>query len=150
MRGAGLPLPSLVTAPSAPPGGWTFEAGAAVARARAHGRCEVCGVDRDNQTHHRQPRGMGGVHGAGTAVNRPACLLRVCTTCHARIESYREWARRRGLLVPRPTDPATVPVRLRTVQGVGWWLLVEDGHCYQWVDRPEDWSALAADAGQVA
>lgn len=124
---------------------WTFEAGAAIARTRATGRCEACGLQADNQTHHRQPRGMGGVSGEGLAVNRPCCLIRVCTTCHARIESSREWARRRGLLVPRPTDPALVPVRLRTVNGAGWFQLTVDG-CYRWRDLPDDWSALAWDA----
>ena len=132
---------------------WTFEAGAAVARARAQERCEVCGTERDSQTHHRQPRGAGGVSRAGLAVNHPAALLRVCSGCHDRIERHREWARRLGLLVPgvgRGTaghvDPADVPVRLRTVNGAGWFLLVEDGEVYAWVDLPDDHSVLGAAA----
>lgn len=131
---------------TAPPA-WTFEAGAAIARDRAWQRCELrlAGCDgRDNQTHHRQPRGMGGVSGDGMAVNRPSCLLRTCLSCHNFAESRREWARRRGLLVPRPTDPARVPVRLSTVNGAGWYTLTDDG-CYLWRDLPEDWSALAWD-----
>lgn len=120
-----------------------FEDGAAVARERAHGRCEVCGIRPDVQTHHRQARGMGGVSRAGTAVNRPSCLVRVCQPCHDRAESYRERARRVGLLVHRPTDPAQVPVRLRTVNGAGWFLLTDDG-CYVWQDLPHDHSVLAA------
>lgn len=87
---------------------------------------------------------MGGVSGAGAAVNRPACLLRLCLPCHNKIESQRAWARQLGLLVPRPTDPATVPVRLRTTNGAGWFLLIEEGRVYAWVDRPDGWSALDA------
>jgi hypothetical protein len=140
-----------------PPTRWTFEAGAEVARARAWEKCEVCGVDRDTQTHHRQPRGRGGVSGDGLAVNHPACLLRVCLTCHDRIERHREWARREGLLVPgvgRGTaghvDPADVPVRLRTINGRGWFHLIEDGAVYQWLDLPDDFSAITGTVGDVA
>jgi len=121
---------------------WTFDAGAEVARARAYGRCEVCAMRPDTQSHHRQPRGMGGVSGVGLVVNSPANLVRICQVCHDRAESYRDRARRVGLLVPRPTDPATVPVRLRTVNGTGWYLLLESGD-YHWQDLPEDWSACA-------
>ena len=125
---------------------WTFEAGAEVARARAWEKCEVrtfgC-QGRDSQTHHRQARGMGGVSGEGMSVNRPSCLLRVCLNCHNTIESRREWARRRGLLVHRPADPGAVPVYLNSVNGTGWFVLTDEG-MYVWQDLPEDYSAIAS------
>lgn len=113
-----------------------FEEGAEVVRARAWGLCEVDGHTAGLQTHHRQPRGMGGVSRDGMAVNRPSALLRVCLLCHNTIEHEREWAYAMGYLVQRPTVPGTVPVWLHTVNGRGWWLLTDDG-CYQWQDLPE-------------
>lgn len=94
---------------------------------RAGGSCELCGVpvavvDDDGQVtpvaaysiHHRQPRGMGGTD--DPAVNSPANLLLLCGTgtsgCHGLVESQRAMAVTNGWLVPRPTDPATVPVEL--------------------------------------
>jgi hypothetical protein len=79
---------------------------------------------------------MGGVHGAGKHVNRPTNLLRLCTLCHRTVESQREWAYTMGYLVARPTDPATVPVYLQSVNGTGWFLLLADG-CIVWQDLPE-------------
>ena len=106
-----------------------------IVRSRSHGLCEVCrrtGI----HTHHRQARGMGGVHRDGAQmVNRPSALVRLCLHCHQDVESSREWAATLGLLVSRPTDPATVPVYLDTVNGRGWFLLLDDG-CFQWVDLP--------------
>jgi hypothetical protein len=129
--------------PGDSPRQWTFLAGAVIARERAQGRCEVCAAARDDQTHHRQPRGMGGVSRAGRSVNSPAALLRLCTACHHRIEHQRTWAKGQGLLVPRPTDPASVPARLRTANGDGWYLLDAAGG-YTWCDLPDGWSAWAA------
>jgi hypothetical protein len=107
-----------------------------IVRARSLGLCEAC-RGHGIHTHHRQARGMGGVHRAGAAaVNRPAALVRLCLTCHQDVESSRTWAESRGLLVPRPTDPATVPVYLDTVNGRGWFLLDDDG-MYRWVDGPD-------------
>lgn len=78
--------------------------------------------------HHRQPRGMGGVHGvAATVSNSPPNLLAVCRPCHDRCDDQPVIARLSGWLVPHPTDPATVPALLHTVNGFGWWLLREDG-----------------------
>jgi hypothetical protein len=114
-----------------------FEAGAELARQRANGSCEVCGRARGVMTHHRQPRGMGGVSRAGTQVNRVSCLLRVCIRCNDWIEvQHRADARELGLLVPRPLDPAAVKVWLVTAYGEGWFLLSEDG-CYERQDGPE-------------
>lgn len=113
--------------------GWSFAAGAAVVRDRSGGACELCG-GVGTQTHHRQPRGMGGVSGVGLAVNSPANLLRICGPCHRDAESRRALAYEEGWLVRRPTDPATVPARLRTAQGVGYWLLTAEG-MYVWAER---------------
>lgn len=95
--------------------------------ARAGGSCELCGVpvalvNDDGQVtplvaysiHHRQPRGMGG--SGDPAVNSAVNLLLLCGTgttgCHGMVESQRALAVTHGWIVPRPTDPATVPVRL--------------------------------------
>lgn len=95
--------------------------------ARAGGSCELCGipvafVDDDGQVtplaaysiHHRQPRGMGGT--SDPAANSATNLLLLCGTgtsgCHGLVESQRALAVGHGWLVPRPTDPATVPVLL--------------------------------------
>jgi hypothetical protein len=110
---------------------------AAVVAERSRGMCEVCGQRPGVATHHRQPRQRGGVSGAGEHVNRVACLLRVCAVCHDWLETQeRGVAYELGLLVRRPTDPATVPVWLATVNGEGWWLLHGDGS-YEWQDGPE-------------
>lgn len=108
-----------------------FADGAAVVRDRCAGLCEVCGRRPGAQTHHRQPRGMGGVSGVGLAVNRPSALVRVCLPCHGWVESERTAAEVLGLLVPRPAVPAEVPVYLRPVYGAGWYTLDDDG-CYGW------------------
>jgi hypothetical protein len=113
-----------------------FEDGAAVVRERSGNVCECCGR-RGSQTHHRQPRGMGGVHGVGKAVNSPAALVRLCGDCHAWVESHRTAAEALGLLVRRPAEPGAAPVWLRTAYGTGWWRLTPDG-CYAWAhDAPE-------------
>lgn len=105
---------------------------------RAGGSCELCGVpvafvDDDGQVtplaaysvHHRQPRGMGGTD--DPAVNSPVNLLLLCGTgvsgCHGVVESQRVLAKANGWLVPRPTDPASVPVELHD----GRRLLTPDG-----------------------
>lgn len=98
----------------------------AVVLLRAGGRCEVCGVtvailddDRphwvtDHSFHHRQPRGSGGTR--DPEANTPPRLLLLCGTavsgCHGLIEFQRVMAKGNGWLVPRPTDPAAVPVEL--------------------------------------
>jgi hypothetical protein len=110
---------------------------AAVVAERSHGLCEVCGQRPGVATHHRQPRQRGGVSRAGERVNRVSCLLRVCAGCHDWLETQeRAVAYELGLLVRRPTDPATVAVWLATVNGEGWFYLHEDGG-YEWVDRPD-------------
>jgi 5-methylcytosine-specific restriction enzyme A len=110
-----------------------FEQGAAIARERAQGGCEACGRARGTQSHHRQPRGAGGVSRSGLAVNLPSNLIRACGDCHRWVESFRAVARDLGLLVPRPLIPAEVRVWLCTAQGEAWWLL-DDAGSYTWVD----------------
>lgn len=64
--------------------------------------------------HHRQPRGAGGsaLEGQHALDN----LLLACgdgvAGCHGYIESHREYAYGRGLLVRRGQDPAAMPVEL--------------------------------------
>ena len=57
---------------------------------------------------------MGGTD--DPAVNSPANLLLLCGTgtsgCHGLVETQRALAVEHGWLVPRPTDPASVPVLL--------------------------------------
>lgn len=112
-----------------------FEQGAAVVRERSWGLCEACGGHAGIQTHHRLPRGMGGVSRAGLVVNLPSNLIRLCELMHRTIESQREWAVEMGYLVRRGDDPATIPVYLRTVNGSGWFLLHNDG-AIEWQDLP--------------
>lgn len=85
---------------------------------RCAARCEVCGRRTDGHTpfniHHRKPRGMGGTTNERT--NLPSNLLFVCGTgttgCHGWIESHREEAHRRGLILRQSEDPRTAPVTL--------------------------------------
>lgn len=110
-----------------------FEDGAAIVRERSAGLCECCrkvGI----QTHHRTPRGMGGVSGLGRAVNKPSNLLRLCLACHQDAESQREQAFELGRLVYRGDDPSQVPVWLQHVNGTGWWLLDDVGNM-AWSDK---------------
>lgn len=92
---------------------------------RSGERCEVCGERfvpgvHEPSIHHRQPRGMGGtsdpgVHDlprlvlAGAGFSR---RLAGVIGCHGLVESQREWARSRHLLVPQGLDAATVPLVL--------------------------------------
>lgn len=91
---------------------------------RAHGVCEGCGEVRADEVHHRQPRGMGGVHGAAAAVsNSPSNLLALCVRCHALTEEELEWAEEVGWRVPHPTVPAVKAALLYTVWGRDWFYL---------------------------
>lgn len=83
--------------------------------------CVCCGRNiaglergRDWSVHHRIPRGMGGTR--DERINAPANLLTVCGNgtegCHGAIESLREAARDRGLILWRSQDPAAVPVEV--------------------------------------
>jgi 5-methylcytosine-specific restriction protein A len=84
--------------------------------------CVNCGrVDVACQIHHRRARGMGG--STRTDTNGPANLILLCLPCHSLVESRREWARARGLLVGQSQTPADVPVVWHGVRV----LLCDDG-----------------------
>lgn len=104
---------------------------------RSYGMCEGCG-DRAVDVHHRQPRGMGGVHGVAAvqAAHAAHNLLALCRNCHRLTEDEPDLCRQLGWLVPHPTAPDSVPARLVTPNGTGWWHLLADG-CYQWYDRED-------------
>lgn len=92
-------------------------------RKRAGGFCEFCALPllRGAHFHHRQPRGIGG--SKTHWVNRPSNLIYLHPACHARIESNREEAYRKGLLVKKPLHPETVPMQ----RWSGWVILHDDG-----------------------
>jgi 5-methylcytosine-specific restriction enzyme A len=101
---------------------------------RAQGSCEGCGsAGRD--VHHRQPRGMGGVRSLAAilAAHSLANLMLLCRACHDLTEQEPVMCRGIGWLVPHPTDPSCMPAYMRTVNGVGWYLLDTEGG-YHWVD----------------
>lgn len=105
--------------------------------ARAHGRCEGCGLELTLEVHHRQPRGMGGVSRLGAAVsNAVPNLLALGRVCHDLTEAEPTACRDLGWLVPHPIDSWTVPALLRTVNGYGWYRLELDA-TYTWVDPVE-------------
>lgn len=89
---------------------------------RSRGVCEVCG-SLGEQIHHRKPRGMGG--SKDPAINSPANLLLLCSRCHAGVESDRDDARERGLLVRFDSLPTVTPVLLQR----GRVLLTDEGDC---------------------
>lgn len=94
---------------------------------RAHQVCEACGAFFADDVHHRQPRGMGGVHGAGACLaNSAPNLLALCRPCHDAIESDREVAIGLGRLVTHPLHSAFVPVRIKPIWGEGWYFLTGD------------------------
>lgn len=77
--------------------------------------CQWCGrqvYEGGYSIHHRRPRGMGGSRRRDA--NSPANLVVLCgsgtTGCHGLVESHRDEARARGLLVPQGVDPSTVLV----------------------------------------
>ena len=92
---------------------------------RAGYRCEKClGPLSDGMSvHHRRPRGMGGSKSA--ALHNPENLLALCgsgtTGCHGWVESNREVAYARGLLLRTGRPAHTTPY----LDDRGdWWLLI--------------------------
>jgi hypothetical protein len=92
---------------------------------RSGHRCEGCGRPivagvREPSIHHRQARGMGGTSRAD--IHDLSNLLLLCAGfsrrlagvlgCHGDAEHHRSDPVARGLIVPHPTDPATVPIVL--------------------------------------
>lgn len=88
---------------------------------RSGGICEICGLDRVHEHHHRRPRGAGGTRRGDT--NTASNGLGLCRDCHRFTESYRRLATLLGWLVPQSCDPATYPVIYRGEKV----LLADDG-----------------------
>ncbi len=99
---------------------------------RAKGRCERCGGVGYGQVHHRQPRKMGGTSRPGT--NLPSNLLRLCRACHEGVEKWRARSIWLGWLVPEPTYPGSVAVKL-------WdgWFYLDDGGGRVTAPAPATW-----------
>lgn len=112
-----------------------FERAKALLWARSYGRCEACGLATPaRDPHHRQARGMGGVHGAAkVASNDVRNLLALCRICHDSVDAAPDLARAVGWLVVHPIDPYAIPVKIKTVNGPGWWFLRADGG-FEWCD----------------
>lgn len=97
---------------------------------RAGDHCEVCGVNKPVDIHHRIPRGAGG--SKDERLGQPSNGLAICRPCHDLIESRREFALDRGWLIHRgwsmrnDVSAADVPV---IWQG-DWALLSDDGHVF--------------------
>lgn len=70
------------------------------------GGCIACGETYDLHLHHRRARGAGGTRRPET--NGLANLIVLCAEHHRFVESQRELALDRGLLVPQAKDPETV------------------------------------------
>ena len=115
-------------------GGVSVETRSVVIQRAGH-RCEKClGSLADGMSvHHRRPRGMGGTK--IPAINSAENLLALCgsgtTGCHGWVESNREDAYSRGLLVRSGRMSHTTPYR--DDRG-DWWLLV--GSTKHRIDMP--------------
>ncbi len=88
---------------------------------RSGGMCEVCGLERAWDKHHRHPRKSGGTK--RDWIGLPSNALDVCRSDHNLIDSRRHLARLFGWLIPEGKDPAECPVMYRG----GWAWLTEDG-----------------------
>lgn len=89
---------------------------------------------------------MGGVKGAAAArSNDVRNLLALCRPCHDGVDAEPGLALAVGWLVRHPIDPYRVPVKIRTVNGPGWWWLL-DGGCFQWCD-PDRAADILAECG---
>lgn len=109
-----------------------LEVSSALARARAWGHCEGCGLTLSGRLdpHHRKARGMGGVHrDPAHLANDVRNLLALCRPCHDKTEAADTWAETEALgwRVPSWRDPFITPCLIHTVNGYGWWLLTQDG-----------------------
>lgn len=113
-------------------------ADAAIINERAGARCEIDGGTDGLQTHHRNPRRMGGRHGdAGRRINAIPNGLRLCHRCHADAESNRERAMQLGWVLAEGEDPAERQVWLRPWCGPGWYWLDHAGG-YLFAPPPEN------------
>lgn len=78
---------------------------------RSGSRCEICGLRRAAQAHHRCPRALGGTTSIGS--RSLANLLHLCEVCHMSVEARRAIAYDMGWLVRHHDDPASVVVVYR-------------------------------------
>lgn len=141
-----------------------------ITRLRCWGICEGCGVGGLTlAVHHRQARGMGGVHSvAAQDANDPRNLLALCGRCHDETEHGETWRATEeiGWRMPKwVRSPYSVPALLYTVNytGQAWYLLGMEGE-YTWIDPtklpaleqggwrvlPENPLDLAASPGSVS
>lgn len=94
------------------------------------GGCVNCGSSKSLQIHHRRPRAIGGTRREDT--NGQANLILLCAGCHAKVESQRQWAITRGLLVSQYQTPAEVSLRWHGA----WVLLHDDGTIQNLASEP--------------
>lgn len=88
---------------------------------RDNHQCYRCGQYGAHDSHHRQPRGMGGGHRNGYS---PANIITLCRQHHDEAERNRTAAQERGHIVPAAGDPEQVPV---TDHHGNTWTLHRDG-----------------------
>src|SRR4051794_9411784 len=86
----------------------------ATVRARAHGRCELCGAT-GTAVHHRKLRR----HGDHSVPN----LVLLCGTCHSKVHTRGSWSYENGWLLRAHQDPAAE----RLAYDGRWRLLLLDG-----------------------
>lgn len=125
-----------------------------LARARCFGMCEGCrAYGRVLDPHHRRTRGSGGVHrAAAEAANDVRNLLMLCREqCHESTLDARTVAEciAKGWVIERRSgaDPFDTPALIHTVNGYGWWFLLEDGG-YRWADLPDTYRLPAPAEGE--
>jgi hypothetical protein len=102
--------------------------------------CEGCGkFGLRLDVHHRQARQSGGVSGdAERVANAVPNQLALCRSCHDETEHSETWELTEciGWRMPKYVrDPWSVPARIHTVNGYGWWQLTNDAG-YRWIDFP--------------
>lgn len=94
---------------------------------RSSGVCEVCGVGKARERHHRRPRGAGGSRRDET--NTAANCLHICWSCHhSLIESHRQVGYLMGWLLSQNMSPD----RERVMYRGEWMLLGDDGSVEPW------------------
>lgn len=86
-----------------------------VALDRDLGACRRCG-HRATDVHHRFLLGAGGSDDPDR--HRPDRLISLCRACHTWAHEHRNEAKALGWIVPRTTDPATIPtIPVHTITG---------------------------------
>lgn len=88
--------------------------------------CEVCGVGKATQRHHRRPRQAGGSKRDDT--NTASNSLHACFPCHTLIEHNRSLGYLMGWLLPQSQSPD----RERVMYRGDWVLLGTDGGIEPW------------------